>query len=1760
MSWPTSQDYNEAIQNPKTSFSDTGLKNGEVVVNAIGLPVPRSGNFADVYQYADGDGKTWALKCFTRKVAGLQERYAKIDEHIAKANFPFTVGFKYLAQGVRIRGEWFPLLKMEWVEGFTLNEFVRDNAAKPSYLQALLQMWAKLTARLRDSNFAHADLQHGNVLLVPGDAQNKLGLRLIDYDGMWVPALAEHHSGEIGHPNFQHPFRLRDRLYNLDVDRFPHLVIASALRATMLGGRPLWDRFDNGDNLLFKEADLRDPTAAPVFKALWEMNDDVLCTLVGKMALASREPLRKTPWLDDVLQEEGGPRLTEDEEKKVMALLGVGPHFTAARPAALPLPAEAPATNEFNDFRVDPAKESPRPSGRYEAVKKKRPPTRYEDDEEEAPRKKSLLPLFIGGGVLAAGLLIGVLALALSGGSKPTNASVAKNTDKEDAPRDVVAPPPKRDTTSEPPKKGPPAEIKKDPPAEVKKDPPAEVKNDPPAEVKKDPPAEVKRGPTERPPQLQVNTPTAVVGVVAVPPSRDALIICKDSRSLVRAFSVLGPKPSAIGKHNGAIRAVACASDGTVAVSGGDDNTVRVWSLDDPKQLHALTEHTRPVVACAVSPDDERAISLGADSLLCEWDIRAGKLLGRFEAPGARAVAYLRSGKAVLVGTAAESAVIYDLERKERVRNLPGHKGSVNAVCVSGDGKTAFTAGDDFIIRCWNLETGAEMRTLNRHTAPVFALCLTPDERFLLSAGADNLVCTWDYGAGSLHSSFANPERLRVVSIVAPGDELLVGMGDDIGPGKMLFRHFNITGPPPPAKRPDVRPEDLAELWSNNGAFGQLAFSPDGGKVVAAGFAGSYRTFALRDGASLDNLNISPLSFTGYAMLADGSLLIRNAGKTKGAAGEGYCWDPQTKARRFTIDDDGANFRYVAVAPKANVAAIAQKVGGLAIYSLTDGKKIESYSLPAAGPVHSLSITDDGEAILAHVGSNRICLRPRKGSPFGELAQIDFRSGTIPTVRMSPNGQFYVQYGGNKSTIELYETATGNKLRTLEGHTAKVVDLRFTQDGRRLISIGDSTIRIWDVAAGTEIKQGALAGNSPMQLAVSADGKCAVTTVGPSLKMQFWQLPSENAPPVVKETPPPPPPPKKEPANEVVIVPQLKEACKIEHKLVGKGIAFSGDGNRLLACPASGLDVAVFNTADGARLESLRMPKSCGALAVAADGNLVVASRDGLGVFLFDAASKMRTTNFDVVNNNEMRMTIIARDKSVLLADGRGALGVYALADGKLTASYPIKDQIIGVSSTPDGQDIVVLTAPGDIFIKTAADKTFRLLGNYVKALNVEIAPDGKKILVAYDLAPKVYGVDGKEQVVFDGKAGWVRYAAFLKDGRHAVTIHGNAFMRLWDTETGKQIQQITLPPDSGGYVTVSGDGRFVAAGAGPNAIQIWRIESAAVTVAAPPIVPKKSDAESKDGPSAVSGELLERVTSCFYSSDGKKLYVAVNNGVVHVLDPLTLQETQKFNAVDARLVSAVAAPKSLAAGAKDFIYLLDDQKRLSIFDPEKGAVTRTLSFEAQLSDPNKPPSYNLLVTPDTQMILVLSRSAWRGVSWNLKTGTEVTLTPLQRFSFRNSTHTVAFTPDGKVGAAATTSKLLIWSGKTGLDIATIDCKFTQHLAIVPDANVVASQGSSQFVGYNVLTGKELWNEKLPPFSEGLQAIPKSKRLAFATPTEIVIRECVKGEDTHRWKYAGNGATLLTASSDGKYLVSYSNSERKVSLWAVPAVTPAKKP
>jgi thiamine kinase-like enzyme len=198
VSWPNGEDYCEAVQNLHAVTSDEELRAGQPKCDTLGAPLLWAGSFAHVYRIECPSGNTWALKCFTREVADRQRRYREIDAHLKQVQIPFTVDFKYLERGLLIRGKWFPAVKMQWVEGRTLNRFVEESLDDPKTLKQLLGMWPKLARLLREKQIAHADIQHGNVLLTP------LGLQLVDYDGMYVPTLADAPSGELGHAAYQH--------------------------------------------------------------------------------------------------------------------------------------------------------------------------------------------------------------------------------------------------------------------------------------------------------------------------------------------------------------------------------------------------------------------------------------------------------------------------------------------------------------------------------------------------------------------------------------------------------------------------------------------------------------------------------------------------------------------------------------------------------------------------------------------------------------------------------------------------------------------------------------------------------------------------------------------------------------------------------------------------------------------------------------------------------------------------------------------------------------------------------------------------------------------------------------------------------------------------------------------------------------------------------------------------------------------------------------------------------------------------------------------------------------------------------------------------------------------------------------------------------------------------------------------------------------------------------------------------------------------
>jgi uncharacterized protein YjbI with pentapeptide repeats len=266
--WPLNIDFTIAVQNPHLCFADPELKKSSTAKNSRGRVLLWSGNFATVYKLTKGN-RSWAVRCFTRiPQSDVQQRYKLISEYLSQHEIPYLVDFEFLTQGILVKGEWYPILKMDWVQGSEIDRYIGEHIDDSQVLLRLDRQLKQLQKDLQQAGIAHGDLQHGNIMV---DSEGEL--KLVDYDGMYVPALRGAPPLEVGHPNYQPPMRsykdFGDRL-----DEFSFEVISLSLRA--LASQPnLWETFhEDNKNLIFRQNDFQEPELSPVFQTISNIPDD----------------------------------------------------------------------------------------------------------------------------------------------------------------------------------------------------------------------------------------------------------------------------------------------------------------------------------------------------------------------------------------------------------------------------------------------------------------------------------------------------------------------------------------------------------------------------------------------------------------------------------------------------------------------------------------------------------------------------------------------------------------------------------------------------------------------------------------------------------------------------------------------------------------------------------------------------------------------------------------------------------------------------------------------------------------------------------------------------------------------------------------------------------------------------------------------------------------------------------------------------------------------------------------------------------------------------------------------------------------------------------------------------------------------------------------------------------------------------------------------------------------------------------------------
>lgn len=255
MNYPLISEYIEAIKSGEDNFDE--LNYLYPVLNDNGQPVMTSGNFAVVFKMKDKQtGNTYAVKCFTKEQERREEAYRLIDKELKTVNSPYLTSIRYLDKELFVDTNQsseseFPILLMDWVEGKTLDKFLYENLGNKSALKMLAYRFRQLSKWLLTQSFAHGDLKPDNILV-----REDGSLVLVDYDGMYVPAMSNQTARELGSVDFRNPHRDIDE-FDENIDLFSLISIFISLSVIAYDGETL-TRFGAADRLLFSSNDYLD--------------------------------------------------------------------------------------------------------------------------------------------------------------------------------------------------------------------------------------------------------------------------------------------------------------------------------------------------------------------------------------------------------------------------------------------------------------------------------------------------------------------------------------------------------------------------------------------------------------------------------------------------------------------------------------------------------------------------------------------------------------------------------------------------------------------------------------------------------------------------------------------------------------------------------------------------------------------------------------------------------------------------------------------------------------------------------------------------------------------------------------------------------------------------------------------------------------------------------------------------------------------------------------------------------------------------------------------------------------------------------------------------------------------------------------------------------------------------------------------------------------------------------------------------------------
>lgn len=552
--------------------------------------------------------------------------------------------------------------------------------------------------------------------------------------------------------------------------------------------------------------------------------------------------------------------------------------------------------------------------------------------------------------------------------------------------------------------------------------------------------------------------------------------------------------------HGGKVTALAFSPDGRLLLTAGADRQIRVWDTDSGAELRAFPGNQGEIQALSFDASGQRFAAASADNTARVWSLETGEIQAVVEVPGVfmQAVEFTPDGEHLVTadGSQTNNVRIWNLATQTTIHTLGEHVGTVKAMGFIAGGLLA-TAGDDGTVRLWDVDTGAGVRTLQSAGQYLSSLVVSREGTRVVVAGAEGRITSWNALTGEIERSWVGP-NLHGLSAAAESDRVFAAQTDnvvrewDVETGvevRQIVGHttsvtLGVAFSPDGQSIASGGTEAPIRLWNRDsgeqvrmmeghgGGTATVAFTPDGERILST--RGAPKPSAQLWNATTGELERSFEWTTGWPMCAalskDGTRLA-----TGGQDARVRVWDVASGNVVRTLTGPAAWVMSVAFSPDGTRLASGGSSFApiVSLWDLTTGQSLHTFELNA-GSVKSLCFNSTGQELL--VGWEDGFLHAYDVASGKLRREYDIPTGFMNAAIFSPDDSLIlIGEGWPTFVARLVDTASGETVRFLPGHSWSVESVAFNANGTRVLT-GSDRVRLWaidDLATRLTIRRAA---------------------------------------------------------------------------------------------------------------------------------------------------------------------------------------------------------------------------------------------------------------------------------------------------------------------------------------------------------------------------------------------------------------------------------------------------------------------------------------------------------------------------------------------------------------------------------------------------------------------------------------------------------------------------------------------------------------